>query len=186
MNTKKIAIASIVGAFVVMGLLFTYPALAASPSVTQNTSPSQLLQQSATMAPQKIQLTDGQTITLTSVAGGWWVVGDRANNGTASGTMTLQVTGALKAGYIISVTGGSFNINGTTYSISSGSAELGPHRINMDGNGQAGTAQFLFQDRSLGKFGSTGYGVLRVDLKDGTSEFAARLLVTVTVASPTA
>jgi hypothetical protein len=186
MNTKKIAIASMVGAFTVMALLFAYPAIAASPSAPQNTNPSQLLQQSATMSSQKIQLTDGQTITLTSVAGGWWVVGDRTDNGTASGTMTLQVTGALKAGYIISITGGSFNINGTTYSISSGSAELGPHRIYMVGNGQAGTAQFLFQDRSLGKFGSTGYGVLKVDLKDGTSEFAARLLVTVTMTSPTA
>jgi hypothetical protein len=186
MNTKKIAITSIVGAFAVMALLFAYPAIAASPSASQNTNPSQLLQQSATMASQKIQLTSGQTITLTSVAGGWWVVGDRANNGTASGTMALQVTGVLKDGYIISVTGGSFNINGTTYSISSGSAELGPHGIYLVGNGQAGTAQFLFHGRSLGKFGSTGYGVLRVDLKDGTSEFAARLLVTVTMASPTA
>ncbi|HXW95449.1 MAG TPA: hypothetical protein VEJ19_07070 [Nitrososphaerales archaeon] len=186
MNTKKIAIASIVGAFAVMALLVAYPAIAASPSASQSTSPSKLLQQSVTMASQKIQLTDGQTITLSSVAGGWWVIGDRADNGTATGTMTLQVTGVLKGGYIISVTGGSFNINGTTYGISSGSAELGPHRIYMVGNGQAGSAQFLFQDRSLGKFGSTGYGVLRVDLKDGTSEFAARLLVTVTVTSPTA
>ncbi len=186
MNTKKIAIASIVGAFAVMALLIAYPAMAASPSAPLKTSPSQLLQQSATMASQKIQLTDGQTITLSSVAGGWWVVGDRATNGTASGTMTLQITGVLKGGYIISVTGGSLNINGSTYSISSGSAELGPHRVYMVGNGQAGTAQFLFQDRSLGKFGSTGYGILRVDLKDGTSEYAARLLVTVTVTSPTA
>jgi len=184
MNTKKIAIASTIGTFAVMAMLIAYPAMAASPSALQNTSTSQLLQQSATMASQTIQLTDGQTITLTSVAGGWWVVGDRATNGTASGTMTLQVTGVLKGGYIISVTDGSFNINGATYSISSGSAELGPHRIYMVGNGQAGTAQFLFQDRSLGRFGSTAYGVLRVDLKDGASEYAARLLVT--VASPTA
>jgi hypothetical protein len=183
MNMKKIAIASVIGAFAVMALLIAYPAMAASPSAPQNTSTSQLLQQSATMTSQKIQLTDGQTITLTSVAGGWWVVGDRATNGTASGMMTFQVTGVLKGGYIISVTGGSFNINGVTYSISSGSAELGPHRIYMIGNGQAGTAQFLFQARSLGKFGNTAYGVLRVDLKDGTSEYAARLLVTV---SPTA
>jgi len=47
------------------------------------------------------------------------------------------------------------------------------------GNGQAGTAQFLFLDRDLGRFGSTNYGVLRVDLKDSASEFGARLLVTI-------
>ncbi len=179
MNTKKIAIASTVGVFAVMALLFAYPAMAASTNAPQNLNTQQLVQRSAYMSSQKIQLSAGQTITLTSVAGGYWVVGDRAVNGTASGSMTLQVSGALTGGYILSVTGGSLNINGITYTISSGSAELGPHGAYLAGNGQAGTAQFLFLDRNLGKFGATNYGVLRVDLKDGTSEFAARLLVTI-------
>ena len=186
MNKKKIAIASTVGAFAVVALLVAYPAMAASPATSQNPNIPQMLQRSAYMASHRIQLTDGQAITLTSVAGGYWVVGDRASNGTASGTMTLQVSGVLKAGYIISVTGGSFDINGTTYTISGGSAQLGPHGAHAVGNGQAGSAQFLFLDRNLGKFGSTNYGVLRVDLKDGTSEFAARLLVTIAVSTATA
>jgi len=186
MNTKKMAIASTVGAFAVLALLFAYPAMAASPTSSQNPNIAQMLHSSAYSPSQRIQLTDGQTITLTSVAGGYWVVGDRASNGTASGSMTLQVSGSLTGGYILSVTGGSFNIDSTTYAISSGSAQLGPHGVYMVGNGQAGTAQFLFLDRNLGKFGSTNYGVLRVDLKDGTSEFAARLLVTISVTSATA
>ena len=169
-----------------MAMLFAYPAMASSTVTSANPNYQQLLQSSTTASPQKIQLTSGQTITLTSVAGGYWEIGDRAVNGTASGSMTLQVSGALKGGYIISVTGGSLNINGVTYSVSSGSAELGPHGVYMVGQGEAGTAQFLFQDRDLGKFGSSSYGVLRVDLKDGSSEFAARLLVTITVTSPTA
>jgi len=185
MNTKKIAIASTAGVVAVMALLFAYPAMAASTAAPQNTNASQLLAQSTTMASHRIQLTDGETITLTSVAGGYWVVGDRASNGTASGTVTLQVSGVLKAGFIITVTGGTFNINGTSYAITGGSADLGPRGIWMVGNGQAGSAQFLFVDRSLGKFGSTNYGVLRVDLKDGTSEFAARLLVTAAVTTAT-
>jgi hypothetical protein len=179
MNTKKIAIASTVGAFAVMALLFAYPAMASSATTTSNPNYQQLLQSSQTAAPQKIQLSSGQTITLTSVAGGYWEVGDRAVNGTASGSMTLQVSGVLKGGYIISVSGGSLNINGVTYTISSGSAELGPYGVHMVGQGQAGSAQFLFRGTSLGKFGSTNYGVLRVDLKDGSSEFVARLLVTI-------
>jgi hypothetical protein len=179
MNTKKIAIASAVGAFAVMALLFAYPAMASSTGASANPNYQQLLQSSVSTNPPKIQLTTGQTITLTSVAGGYWEIGDRAVNGTASGSMTLQVSGALKGGYIISVSGGSLNINGVTYTISSGSAELGPHGVYMVGQGQAGTAQFLFLDRSLGKFGSTNYGILRVDLKDGSSEFAGRLLVTI-------
>lgn len=93
--------------------------------------------------------------------------------------MTLQVTGPFTGGYSLSVTGGSLSINGTRYTISGGSAELEPYGIHMVGQGQAGTAQFLFGDRDLGKFGSTNYTILRVDLKDGSSEFAARLLVTV-------
>jgi hypothetical protein len=49
----------------------------------------------------------------------------------------------------------------------------------MVGQGQAGsTAEFLYTARSLGKFGGTTYGVLRIDLTNGSSEFAVRLLVT--------
>jgi len=178
MNTKKIAIASTIGAFAVMALIFAYPAMASSTG-TQNPNYQQLLSHSQSATPERLKLSPGQTITLTSVAGGFWVVGDRASNGTASGSITIQVSGALTGGYILSVTGGNFNINGTTYAISTGSGELGRYGVYMVGNGQAGSAQFLFVDRDLGKFGNTNYGVLRVDLKDGTSEFAARLLVTI-------
>jgi hypothetical protein len=179
MNTKKIAVASTVGALAFMALAIAYPAMASSAGAPQNFSTAALIQQSASPGSQAIQYSAGQTITLTSVAGGYWVVGDRNVNGTASGSMTLKVSAELKGGYILAVTGGSFSINGTTYTITSGSAELGPHGYYMVGNGQAGTAQFLFLDRNLGKFGSTDYGVLRVDLKDVSSEFAARLLVTI-------
>jgi len=180
MNAKKMAMASTVGAFAVLALLFAVPAMAASTAASQDPNIPQTLRNSAYMTSHRIQLSDGQSLTLTSVAGGYWVVGDRASNGTASGSMALQVSGSLTGGYILSVTGGSFNINGTAYTISSGTAQLGPRGVFMVGNGQAGTAQFLFLDRNLGKFGSANYGVIRVDLKDGTSEFAARLLVTVT------
>ncbi|HUI22843.1 MAG TPA: hypothetical protein VLY82_00440 [Nitrososphaerales archaeon] len=179
MNTKKIAIASTVGAFAVMAMLFAYPAMASSPGTQSNPSFQQMLQHPQYANAQKIQLSSGQTITLTSAAGGYWIVGDRNSNGTASGSMTLQVSGSLTGGYILTVTGGNLNINGTTYTISSGSAELGPRGAYTVGQGQAGNAQFLFVDRGIGKFGSTSYGILRVDLKDGSSEFAARLLVTI-------
>ncbi len=180
MNTRKMAIASTVGAFAVMALIIAYPAMASSVSNQGNVNYRQLLQQSKYSAPQTFQLSAGQTITLSSVAGGYWVVGDRATNGTASASMTLEVSGALSWGYALTVTGGTLNFNGTTYTISNGSAELGRYGVYMVGQGQAGTAQFLFLGKDLGRFGSTNYGVLRVDLKDGSSEFAARLLVTVT------
>ena len=180
MNTKKMALASTAVVFAVLALLLAYPAMAASNGVPQDLTEQQLLHASRAGA-QSFQLSPGQTITLTSVAGGYWVVGDRAVNGTASGTLTLQVTGALSGGDIITVTGGSLDINGTTYTITSGSAELGPHGSIMVGQGQAGNAWFLFSGRNIGRFGSSSYGVLRVDLKDGGSEFAARMLVTISV-----
>jgi hypothetical protein len=180
MNTKKTAAASALGVFAVTALLVAYPAMAASSVNPQQTNTQQLLHNSAYLSSHRIQLTVGQNITMTSVAGGYWIVGDRSSNGTASGTMTLQVTGALTGGYVISVTGGTLNINGTTYTISGGSAELGPYGRFMAGQGQAGDAQFFFLDRNLGKFGTTNYGVLRMDLKDGSSEFGTRLLVTIT------
>jgi hypothetical protein len=180
MNTKKIAVASTIGLFAVMAMLVAYPAMAAT-STPSSANIQQMLQHPRYADLDRIQLSVGQTVTLTSVAGGWWEVGDRAVNGTASGSMTLQVTGAFKGGYALSVTGGSLSINGMTYTISGGSAELGPYGIHMVGQGQSGTAQFLFGNRSLGMFGSTTYSMLRVDLKDGSSEFGARLLVTVSV-----
>ena len=179
MNTKKITVASTLGVLAVVALLFAVPAMAAAASSPQATNPQRLMLRSAYIPSQKLQLFVGQNITLTSVTGGYWVVGDRASNGTASGTITFQVTGAFARGYAVSVTGGSLSINGTTYNISSGSAELGPLGRAMVGQAQAGSARFMFLDRNLGKFGSTSYGVVRVDLTNGSSEFAARLLVTI-------
>jgi hypothetical protein len=181
MNTKKIAVASTIGAFAVMALLFAYPAMASSSSTPQSLNTQQLLAHPQYNSNLKIQLSSGQTITLTSVAGGYREIGNPAVNGTASGSMTLQVSGTFTGGYALTVTGGSLSVNGATYTISSGSAELGRYGVSMVGQGQAGTAQFLFQDRGIGKFGTTNFGILRVDLKDGSSEFAARLLVTISV-----
>lgn len=164
----------------VAALLFAYPAMAAPTSASQATSAQQLFHQSQDRNLQRVHLTVGQTITITSVAGGYREVGDSSANGTATGSMTLNVTGAFVGGYALSTTGGSININGTTYSISAGSAELGPYGIHMVGQSQSGTsAQLLFSVLNLGKFGSTDYGVLRVDLTTGSAQFVARLLVTI-------
>lgn len=180
MNTKSLAIATTVGAVAIVALLFAYPAMAASVvPASQHPNIQQMMQQSNDKALTKLQLSVGQTFTLTSVAGGYHQVGDRAVNGTATGSMTFKVTGALSGGYALSITSGSISINGTTYTISGGSAEMGRYGVHMVGQGQlAGSGQFLFAERNLGKFGSTDYGVLRVDLANGSYEFGIRLLAT--------
>jgi hypothetical protein len=180
MNMKKIAVASTLTVLAVVAILVAYPAMAASPT-PRTTSIQQAPQHPHYIEVKEIQLSVGQTLTLNSVAGGYWVAGDRAVNGTASESMTLQVTAAFKGGYALSLTGGSLIINDTTYDISGGTAEVGPYGTHMVGQGQSGTAQFLFEWSSLGKFGGTTYATLRVDLTSGSSEFVARLLVTVSV-----
>jgi hypothetical protein len=181
MNTKRIAVATTLGTFAVLALMLAYPAMAATVAnqAAPTATPQQILANPNKAVPQKIDLSTGQTITLTSVAGGWHEVGNPSVNGTATGTLTLEVTGAFSRGYALSITGGSFSINNTTYTVSSGSAEMGPYGFHMVGQGQAGTASFLFGFRDIGKFGSTNYAIVGVDLKAGSSEYFARLLVTV-------
>ncbi|GEM_PF-4848890 len=98
MNTKKIAIASTIGAFAVMALIIAYPAMAASPAATGTPNLQQMLKHSAYASPQRIQLSAGQTITLTSTAGGYWVVGNPSSNGTAFGSLSVQVSSGLTGG----------------------------------------------------------------------------------------
>jgi hypothetical protein len=180
MNTRSLALATAVGAVAVVALLFAYPAMASSAAVPRNPTIQQLVQQQQNKPAQKLHLSVGQTLVLTSVAGGYEQVGNSAINGTATGTMTLQVTGTFTAGYSLTITGGTISFGGTAYAVSGGSGELGPYGAHMVGQGQAGSSvQFLYTARSLGKFGSTTYGVLRIDLTNGSSEFAVRLLVTI-------
>lgn len=180
MNTKKkTAVAAAIGAFVVLALVIAYPAVAASVDSPQNIRNQQLPSRPTVPPTQRVQLTVGQTITLTSVAGRYHVTGDPGVNGTASGTVTLQVTGVLSGGYTMSIAGGSLSINGTTYAITGGAAELGPAGRIIAGQGQAEGGQFLLLGRNLGHLGNAAYGILRVDLKSGSSEFGAGLLVTI-------
>jgi len=179
-RTKKLAVATTLGTFAVLAILLAYPAMAMSAAPT-GANPTQLLQNLNRAVPEKISYSAGQTITLTSVAGGYHEVGNPSVNGTASGTLTLQVTGVFARGYSLTITGGSFDINGTTYTVSGGSAEMGPYGYHMVGQGQAGTASFLFGFRDLGRFGSSNYAIVGVDLNAGSSQWLSRLLVTVTV-----
>jgi hypothetical protein len=181
MNAKSLAIASTIGAVTVMALLLAYPAMAATATPAPKSPNFQkLLQQSSAKAPENAQLAVGKTVTLTSIAGGFRQVGSKSVNGTATGSLALQVTGDFKAGYSLSVTGGTISFNGNTYTVSGGSAQAGSHGGYAVGQGQAGTsASFLFSVRDLGKFGNTNYGVLTIDLSNGSAEYGLRLLVTI-------
>jgi hypothetical protein len=179
MNTRNLATATVVGIFVVAALISIIPAMATSLAAPQNTLSQQSPSSAKSLPMQRVQLSVGHSITFTSVAGGFRQVGDKSVNGTATGSLSLSVTGVFSRGYTLSVSAGTVAFNEVTYSISGGSAELGPYGVLMVGQAQAGAAQILFGGRPVGRFGNTSYAILRLDLKDGSNEFFIRLLVTI-------
>ena len=113
------------------------------------------------------------------------MVGDKSENGTASGTVTFTVTGKFAGGYSLSITTGNLNVNGATYAISSGSAEAGPYAHHMVGQGTTATVSttsgattsgaFLMRATARGTFGGE-YATMSLDLQSGTTEYAIFLV----------
>jgi hypothetical protein len=125
--------------------------------------------------PTTVNLTVGQTITITSSQGSFFVVGTPSDNGTASGTITFTVTSKLAEGYTLSITSGSLVVGGTTYTISSGTAQTGRSADVVSGQGTTTpTGQFLLQGLARGSFAGTT-GQLHVDFKAGSTEYVVNL-----------
>lgn len=128
---------------------------------------------------QQANLTIGQTITVTSSAGQYFVVGNTSENGTASGTITFAVTGKLATGYTLSITQGSIVVNGATYSLSSGSAQMDTSASTLTGQGSTTpTGQFIIHASAHGTFVGSSANV-SLDLGTGSSEYLVNLTGTV-------
>lgn len=128
---------------------------------------------------QKVNVTDGETFTVTSTTGQYSVVGDSGENGTASGTITFTVTGSLTEGDTLSISG-TVVIDGTTYTISSGSAQMSASATSISGQGTTTpTGTFLLQASAHGSFvGSNGQ--VSLDFSNGTTEYLVFLSGNVT------
>jgi hypothetical protein len=187
MKTTSTKIASlgaavgIVAALLAMSGVLT-PVFAATPqAASAATTPSV----SAANIP---GLTVGQTITISSTSGHFYVVGDKSETGPASGTVTLTVTGKFAGGYSLSITSGSLGVNGTTYAIASGSAEMGPHAHHMVGqgittpaasaSGNTTSGSFLMRATARGSFAGE-YATATLDLQTGATEYIISLIGTV-------
>lgn len=126
-----------------------------------------------------VNLTVGQTITVTSSQGTFQVIGTPSNNGTASGTTTFTVTSKLAEGYTLSITSGSLVVGGTTYTISSGTAQTGRSADVISGQGTTTpSGQFLLRGTARGSFAGTT-GSLLLDFKTESTEYAVALTGTV-------
>ncbi len=194
MKTAKIAAISGASIFALVALLLAYPAMAATNSGSSDgyplagtalANPVSATTTSTSIIPTPTALTAGQTITFTSTNGVFHVVGSPSKTGVASGTMVLTVTGAFKGGYALSLTSGTLTINGTAYTMASGSAEMGPFQAHLVGQGTLATStpgSFLFAAGAHANFRGQTYNTLRLDVQVNGVEYGVLLLVTSTVA----
>lgn len=127
----------------------------------------------------QVNLSNGQTITVTSTSGEYTTISSYSANGTASGTLAFTVTGKLSQGYTLSLTSGSLSIAGTTYTISSGSAQMDPTGAMISGQGTTSpTGQFIVHAMAHGTFVGSSVSV-SLDFTNGTTEYQVTLNGTV-------
>lgn len=122
----------------------------------------------------RANFTVGQTITITSTQGMFRAIGSKVN-GTASGTLTFSVSGKLARGYVLSITGGSIEVAGTMYTISSGSAQMGPFAASIAGQGVTTAGTFLLSAQAHGSFAGPSTAFVSLDLSAGSTEYAVAL-----------
>ncbi len=123
----------------------------------------------------QVNLAVGRTITVSSTSGEYTTVSSSSTNGTASGTLTFTVTGKLSQGYTLSLTSGNLSIAGTTYAISSGSAQMDPTGVTISGQGTTSpTGQFIVHARAHGTFVGSSASV-SLDFTNGTTEYQVTL-----------
>lgn len=119
----------------------------------------------------QVSLSVGQTITITSTSGEYMVASNHSENGTASGTLTFTVTGKLSEGYTLSITSGSLVVGSTTYTVTSGSAQMGPNAAQMEGQGATSSSGvFLLSASAHGSFAGSS-ATVSLDLSSGSSEY---------------
>jgi len=124
-------------------------------------------------------MTVGQTITITSTKGTFVTYSTPRQNGTASGTLTFTITGKLSQGYTLSLTSGTITVAGTTYTVASGTAQMGLAANAINGQGTTTpTGQFLIQAQARGSFAGTQASVA-LDF-NGSTEYAVFLTGTIT------
>lgn len=123
----------------------------------------------------QVNIPVGQTIKVTSTSGEFSTISSSSTNGTASGTLTFTVTGKLSQGYALSLASGSLTIAGTTYTISSGSAQMDPTGTTISGQGTTSpTGEFIVHAMAHGTFAGSSASV-SLDFTNGTTEYQVSL-----------
>ncbi len=121
-------------------------------------------------------LSVGETLKVTLPHGHYANATERTIRGNASGAFDLKVSQLYVSGCIISLTGGSFKLGSTSYTITGGSIVFNHGGRSGEGTGTTSTGTFLITIAGLhGNTASADVGAIRLDLKIGSSEFLVQL-----------
>jgi hypothetical protein len=121
-------------------------------------------------------LTVGETLTVTGLTGHYANASDRDQQGTATGTFTFKVSGIFATGCTLTITGGSFKLNTTSYTVTGGSIVLNHGGRSGEGSGTTSSGSFLINIAGLhGNSKSANVGDIRLDFESGKSEFLVNL-----------
>lgn len=119
------------------------------------------------------QLSTNETLSV-SVHQGRYVatVGNSTVSGNASGTFNFQVYQTYLRGCTLSLTGGSFTLGNSTYTITGGSIVLNHGGRSGIGSGTTTGGTFIIRIAGLrGNSTSADVGAIGLDFKNGSSEF---------------
>ena len=121
-------------------------------------------------------LTTGETLTVSGLTGHFANATNREMRGNASGTFTFKVTAIYAEGCTLSIAGGSFKLNATTYTVTGGSIVLNHGGRSGEGTGTTSSGSFLIFVAGLhGNSTTANAGAVRLDFKTGTSQFLVNL-----------
>lgn len=124
----------------------------------------------------RLNLTVGQTITLTSLTGRYESATNSSIRGSATGSLTLQVSQVFKEGFVLTITSGTLSVAGTSYTVTGGTVELGPFGQWASGTGTtSGSGQFLIHIGLHGTSTTNANARAVLDLKAGGSEYLVSL-----------
>jgi len=152
-----------------------------SLQVPAQSSPNAKTMESATTTGASFQgppaLTVGETISFTSTSGTYGNFTNAKPIGTAAGTVTFTVTGALREGYTLTLSSGSLALGNTTVSLTGGSAVMGIGQANLVGSGTLSGGSMIYHATARPSL-LGNYNILSIDLQMGGQEYLVLLQVT--------
>lgn len=179
MKTKAIVASAIIALFLVgaMSVSFAHSGSDGGDDKSQQTTQTNLFNESNVNENNQIggilnNFAPGDVFTVPSqvLVGHFVSVNNPLLTGVASGTFTFEVTGVFQTGFTAAITSGHITLDSTTVNVTGGTVVFSPDGESGTGSGTAGTAHFIIQIHE-----SSDEGAVRIDLKNGTSEFLITL-----------